>query len=268
MGLQGFFARHPVFTHQEFVAFSSAEEPRSVKTLEALLAYHCRTGRIVRVRRGLFIVVPPGVKPNACPVDPYLLAAKMSDDAVLAYHTALEFHGKAYSVTEQFQYLTNRASRPLVFRSQRFRGVLFPKKLRDKKEDLYGVKESERAGLIVRVTSFERTLVDVLDRPDLGGSWEEIWRSLESVEFFELEQVIKYAILLGNATTVAKVGFFLEQHRDTLMANDSHLERLRECRPNKPHYMERNGKRAGRFMAHWNLVVPENVSERSWEEIL
>ena len=31
-------------------------------------------------------------------VDPYLVAAKMTEDAVLAYHTALEFHGRAYSV--------------------------------------------------------------------------------------------------------------------------------------------------------------------------
>ncbi len=38
------------------------------------------------------------------------------------------------------------------------------------------------AGGIVRVTAFERTLVDVLDAPDLGGGWEEVWRSLEMVE--------------------------------------------------------------------------------------
>lgn len=29
----------------------------------------------------------------------------------------------------------------------------------------------------LRVASLERTLVDVLDRPDLAGSWEEVWRS-------------------------------------------------------------------------------------------
>ena len=94
MKLRDFFARRPVFTHAEFVAFLDAEEPRSVKTRESLLSYYKRTGRILRVRRGLYITVPPGVDPEACPVDPYLLAAKMADDAVLAYHTALEFHGK------------------------------------------------------------------------------------------------------------------------------------------------------------------------------
>ena len=49
-------------------------------------------------------------------------------------------------------------------------------------------------------TSLERTLVDVLDRPDLTGSWEEIWRSLESIEFFDIEQIVEYVLLLENAT--------------------------------------------------------------------
>ena len=83
----------------------------------------------------------------------------------------------------------------------------------------------------IRVASLERTLVDVLDRPDLSGSWEEIWRSLESIEFFDLDKVVEYALLLGNATTVAKVGFFLEQHRESLMVEDRHLQPLHEVRP-------------------------------------
>jgi len=43
----------------------------------------------------------------------------------------------------------------------------------------------------------ERTLVDVLDAPEHGGGWEEIWLSLESVEFFDLDAVIEYALKLA-----------------------------------------------------------------------
>ena len=66
-------------------------------------------------------------------------------------------------------------------------------------------------------------MVDVLNRPDLSGGWEEIWRSLESVEFFDFDKVVEYALLLGNATTAAKVGLFLEQHREPLMVEEKHL---------------------------------------------
>ena len=70
----------------------------------------------------------------------------------------------------------------------------------------------ERAGMPIRVASIERTMVDALDRPHFSGGWEEVWRSLESVEFFDLDKVVEYALLLDNATTASKVGFFLEQH--------------------------------------------------------
>ena len=232
------------------------------------MRHYTRTGRLLRVRRGLYLTVPRGFTPENCPVDPYLLASKVAPDSVLAYHTALELHGKAYSVHEEFVFLTRSKIRPLNFRGQRYRGVTFPKKLRDKGCELFGVVSVDRAGLDVQVTNLERTLVDLLDRPSLGGTWEEIWRSLEMVEFFDLDKVVQYAIYLGNATTAAKVGFFLEQHRDTLMPGEDHLNRLRALIPSKPHYMVCNRRRPGRFVREWNLVVPLEIFERHWEEIL
>jgi hypothetical protein len=55
--------------------------------------------------------------------------------------------------------------------------------------------------------------------------------SLESVEYFDLDQVGEYALLLGNATTTAKVGFYLDQHRESLMVDDKDLRALRKHRP-------------------------------------
>jgi predicted transcriptional regulator of viral defense system len=268
MKTQDFFSIHPVFTYDEFVEFLSKKDSRNVKTRESILSHYTKTGRILRVRRGLFLTVPQGYAPETCPVDPFLLASKMAPDSVLAYHTALDLHGKAYSVREDLFYLTGSGSRLLNFRGQRYRGVAFPRKLVGKRLESFGVDTVERSGIDINVTSLERTLVDVLDRPSLGGSWEEIWRSMEMVEFFDLDRVIEYAAHLGNATTAAKVGFFLEQHKSTLMAHDDHLDRLMALKPAQPHYMVHKERKSGRFMKRWNLVVPEEILERRWEEML
>jgi len=130
------------------------------------------------------------------------------------------------------------------------------------------VKTESRSGLKIHVTGLERTLVDVLDRPTLCGSWEEIWRSLEMVEYFDLDQVVAYSLLLENATTASKVGFFLEQHRETLMVEESHLKPLMERRPRKPHYVARADKKPGKLESRWNLIVPAEIIDRSWEAVL
>lgn len=268
MKLKDFLSRHPVFTSEEFAAARTANQPRSKRTMESLLAYHTSTGVILRVRRGLYVAVPPGMDAETCPIDPFLIAAKMANDAVLAYHTALQFHGKAYSVREQFLYCTKRMPRPAIFRAYRFRAVAHPKNLYAKGKELFGVDVVDRGGLSVRVTSLERTLVDVLDRPTFGGGWEEIWRSLDSVEFFDLDKVVEYTLLLENATTAAKVGFYLDQRREDLMASAKHLASLRERRPRTPHYLDRSARKSGRLVSAWNLVIPDEILKRAWEEVL
>jgi predicted transcriptional regulator of viral defense system len=266
MKLQTFFRTHPVFTVEDFAGSLSSDGTHNLRTQESLLSYHVKAGNILRVRRGLYAVVPPGASAETYPVDPYLVASRLSKDAVLAYHTALEFHGKAYSVYERFMYLSASPAGPVTFRAHQFKGVKFPKALMLKKKVLFDLDRADRAGMEVRVTGLERTFVDVLNRPDLTGSWEEIWRSLESVEYFDLDKVARYVDFLGNATTAAKVGFFLEQHRESLMVAEANLKYFRERRPHQPHYMERSKRKAGHFVAAWNLVVPEEVYARSWEE--
>lgn len=93
-----FFRRHPVFTGEELAAHLAANGEAGARTQESLLAYHTGAGRLIRVRRGLFAVVPPGACGDIYPVDPYLVAAKLTRDSVLSHHTALELHGRAYSM--------------------------------------------------------------------------------------------------------------------------------------------------------------------------
>jgi len=268
MKIEDFFHRRPIFTNEELAEFLASRKAHGPRTQESLLAYYTKIRRVVRVRRGLYAVVPPGANPETYSFDPFLLATKMTRDAALAYHTALEVQGKAYSVLQFLTYLSSKPLRPVAYRSQLYRGVKFPQTLLRKGKENFSVVRIERSGLEVRVTSLERTFVDVLDRPSLSGSWEEIWRSLESVEFFDLDKVVEYSLLLENATTAAKVGFFLEQHREVLMVTEAHLKPLRDLRPQQPHYLERGRRKAGRLATGWNLVVPREVLERSWAEVL
>lgn len=268
MKVDEFLAMHAVFTVEELDRFLCARGSGNPNTRRSLLTYYRKKGRIIRIRRGLYATVPVGDDPTSSPVDPYLVAAKLTPDAVIAYHSALEFHGKAYSVHSRLHYVSASKSTPLTFQGREFIRTTVPPALRTKGEEMFGVARRNRSGVDMRVTSLERTLVDVLDRPDLSGSWEEIWRSLESIEFFDLDQVIAYVFLLENATTAAKVGFFLDQHKEVLMVENDHLKPLRSLRPRHPHYFERGKRDNCRWVRKWNLMIPEDILNRSWEEVL
>ncbi|MFP4166443.1 MAG: type IV toxin-antitoxin system AbiEi family antitoxin domain-containing protein [Opitutales bacterium] len=262
--LEEWFSKRPVFTLDEVRAWLDRRYSQNERTRESLLSYHLKAGHLVRVKRGLYAVVPPGSAPETTPVDPWLVAAKSAEDSVLAYHTALELHGKARSVFEKFYFQTSKPVRTTTFRGHRFVGVLFPKPLRERGREFFATTIMERSGIEYRATSLERTLVDLHARPDLGGGWEEIWRSLESVEYFDLDLIADYVELLSNRTTAAKVGWFLERHAEALMVEERHLERLRKLRPKQPHYMERS--RPGTLVGNWNLVVPKALFNHSGEE--
>ena len=178
-----FFRNHSVFTGDEFARHLSSSGRDGARTKESVLAYHTRTGRLLRVKRGLYAVMPPGASSDSYPVDPYLVASRLTRDSVLSHHTALEFHGRVYTTWQQLIYQARRPLERLTFRSHTFLGTRFPEALVQSGNEMFDVLTMERSNVSLRVASLERTMVDVLSRPRYSGGWEEIWRSLESVGY-------------------------------------------------------------------------------------
>lgn len=262
-----YFATHSVFRFEDFVFQHSRMGAHSVQASQAVLKQHVRSGNLLHLRRGLYAVVPRGESPETIQVDPFLIAGNMTADAVVAYHAALQVHGRAHSVSRRLTYLTLTRPKPFEFRGTEFVPVPFPPLLRGLPDLGGGIIEKRRGGLPIRVTTLERTLVDMMHAPRHGGGWEEIWRSLESIEFFDLEAVLDYLLKLRSAVTVARVGFFLEQNRDQLMVEEHHLERFRKHAPSNPMYLDRSKREPGKLITRWNLVVPEWVMKRRWAEV-
>lgn len=264
--LQQFLRKNPIFTYDAFVQAVSGDHKRSKNTVKALLAHHIQQGHIVRVRRRLFAAIPVGAESETYPINPYLVAGYAVPDAVIAYHSALSFYQVAYSVSYRFTYLTQHQSSRFSFRSESYERVKFPASLMQKHQENIFVHTKDLQGINIRVTSLERTLVDVLDRPSLGGGWEEIWRSLEMIDRIKLNQVVEYALLLNNATTVAKVGFYLSQRQKELNVSSDAILELREHCPRSPHYIDSAARKDGKLLDGWNIIVPQSLIIKDWEE--
>lgn len=267
MEILSFFSQNPVFTHDQFVAFLDAQGTTNPNTQRELLAYHIKKQHIIRIRRGLFGNVPISFWGSAKDylIDPFLIAGRISEDAVLAYHTALDFYGVSYSVYHRFTFMSQQKIRPFTYHSN-FICLPFPQILCRQNKMHFEVITADRQGLDIKVTSLERTIVDALDRPNYAGGWEEIWQSASHISILNLNKIIEYAFLLDNATTTAKLGFFLEQHKELFSVDTHTLNTLQEKVPNSIHYLERSKRESGKLIKRWNLVVPQSLIEHIWEE--
>ena len=261
--METFLAQNQIFTIEEVRDALGMEKNNS--TLDNLLAYHLRQGHIIRIRRGLYYTIPRGADAKTHPIDPYLIASKMTPDSTLAYYTSLGFHGKLHSIRTDFIYVTQRKLKPVfVFHNATFKSISIPKGTLTNPD--FGVEIIAYQGCKIRATTLERTFVDILDRPTLINDWEEIWRSLESIEYLNLEQTLAYAKLLNNATTCVRVAFFLDQHRQMLGLSEKDLGAFDAFKPKSPHYLDFHSKEPNQLIARWNLIVPISLLQRTWEE--
>lgn len=256
-----FFQAHPVFTHEEYARSRESSSPR---TIDSLLLKHVARGRVARVRRGLYVATVAGV--SAETVDPYLVATKSAPDAVVSHHAALQFHGRAYSMWSQVTFLTTHAVRGFHFGPVEYVPVRPPEPVAHLPDMGGGVERVPSGGGAVRVCTCERAMVDVLHSPARGGGWEEIFRSLAMVEFFDLDAVVRYALALDSAMTAARVGYFLSLHRERLFVEETHLDRLAAHAPKQARYLD-TARVPGRLVHPWNLIVPEWVLAERWAEV-
>lgn len=258
---EAFLATHSLFTRAEL---ATVLRGRAEATVDAHLARWKRQGRIARVKQGVFVRLEKLGAPSHALPDFIALASRLAPDAAVAYHTALEAHGFAQSLFERLTFITWTKAKPVFFQRRRFVPVRPRAALLTANKGEQWIERLERAGIEIRVTSVERTVVDVLDRLDLAGGIEEVWRSLQSVPALDLESLEHYVAVLGSSLLTAKIGFYLESRREELAVPGRLLDWLRGRIPKAPTYMDRRHR--GRLVARWALIVPEELLAGSVEE--
>lgn len=259
---QKFFFEHKIFSFEQFANAMANPDP----TCKIMLNQHVKTGSIIRIKQGLYASIPSGADPDSYPVDPYAIISCLAEDVLIAFHTALEFHGLAYTVYFQHTFQSVKKIREFQFRQDRFKVTQYPKALPASKY-LFLVDEVDHHGFIVLVTNIERTIVDVLDRINLSGGLEEVWRSLNNIQSIKAEDVVNYAILLNNTTTNAKVGFYLRLRQKEWKISEDNFTELKKHLPRSAHYLDRNTRKNGKYIKEWQLVVPNDLVEQNWEDV-
>lgn len=255
-----FLAEHPVFRTEQFVAAA----PSSEQTARDLLKYHRRRGHVRPIRTGMWHAP---VAANDQP-DPIAVAGCVAPDAIVALNAAMSAHGFGYSMFTSIVVYSKVRIRPFVVAGSHVRTLPHPRALVELDAATSATTELHRAGSRIRVTSSERSLVDMLDRQELSCGIEEIWRTSRQLGWIDDRELLPYLAQRASVTLTARVGFLLEHEPlvDVAPAALEELHRRVVAGGRGPWSFAPHVAGAATWDARWRLRVPEQALPRHWEE--
>ncbi len=176
-----------------------------------MLAYLVNRGWLTRVRQGLYLVPPLDASgPTDWREDPWVVAARTFAPCYLGGWSACEYWGLTDQLFREILVVTSRRVRQ---RRVVIQGTPYLQTVRAP-DRLFGTRVVWRGQVLVPVSDPSRTVVDILDDPQLGGGMRHVVDILEN--YFGEEHradttLIKHAIRFGNRTVFKRLGYLVER---------------------------------------------------------
>ena len=230
----------------------------SIPQARRFLAYLTERGWLVRVHPGLYATVSLEAEtPSDWREDPWVVAAKLfGPDCYLGGWTACEH----WDLTDQIFHET------VVFTTRRVRTTEmevqgFPFRLRRiALERVFGTRPVWRDRIRVSVSDPTHTVVDVLDKPSLGGGIRHVAEVVK--EYFRGEHrndelLDDYMMKVGNGAAYKRLGYLLEELD---VVSPSLLGKCRDGVTAGISMLDPDLPRKGSVTRRWNLRVNGNVN--------
>lgn len=212
---------------------------------ENWLAVQLRAKRIVQVRKGLYVVLDITGEPLTTKFE---VASKISEDAFVCYHSALEYYGVANQV-----FNTITVGSKSRFNTFSFEGVEY---LRKQPKNPHGVIYITTAG--VRITTLERTVVDCIDKIDLAGGIEELLAALEQVRLLDERKLLEILSAYDCVFLYQKVGYILQYYKEKFDFSDDFFAQCKSRLTNQVKYFLSDEFDVV-YNAEWRLMAPKNL---------
>ena len=235
-----FIEQHPMFTLEEFQA-AYGKRRESSKSAGDALAYHVKEGRLLNLRRGLYVHADQFV-------DPWLLASRLADDVVISHDGALSLHGLT-GLGHRISFMTSTRTRVLCFNE-----VIY-QPLRVSRNRMRNAEEVEWGGQTLRVSTLSSTFVDCLENLDRSPPPLELLALFKkSIRNLDPSLMISHALRFKSPLLVSRLAFFLTCVRCDLTTSD--VRDLNGHGVQVPTYFQRSARtKHDSIIPRWNLIV-------------
>ena len=243
------------FTPTETATLLSIDTVRARK----FLAYLASRGWLSRIRSGLYTTVPLGANaPAQWREDPWIIAATSFVPCYIAGWSAAEH----WHLTEQiFRDIVVVTAAPLRTTSRHIQDTTFRLYHRHERHQ-FGLATVWRRQTRINVSDPTRTLIDLLDKPAMGGGIAHVAEILHEYlqsEHRDDDKVVAYADRLGNRSVMKRLGYLLElSHIDSTALIKKCLDR-RSAGIVK---LDPSTNALGRIRKRWGLRINVTVQTR------
>lgn len=176
-----------------------------------MLSRWCRKGWLSRLRQGYYIPVPLESRTADIAIeDPWIIAERLYSPCYIGGWSAAEYWDYTEQIFRTIVVVTSQKPRD---RTPNLKGTDFLIRTVSEKA-LFGLKSVWRGQVKVSISDATRTILDMLNDPEMGGgirSTADMFNNYLNSENKNIVMLIEYAKKLGNGAVFKRLGFLLER---------------------------------------------------------
>ena len=217
--------------------------------LRELLSDMTRRGLLMRVKRGLYYVIPYEQEAEIFMPDWHLLAEHLVQDAkyYIGYYSALQVHNLITQPSLKEQIVVSKQVRPSTIKVKE---VPF-QFIYHNDNHFFGTKKIwiDNFNKVV-CSDLEKTIIDCLFKPDYAGGIVDIARAIYvSREKIRFDTLLKYTVKFNSQAVVKRLGFILE----TLKIETNIIEDLQRLRTSSVVLLDTELPKSGKIKTKWSI---------------
>lgn len=229
-----------------FMVLSKSSKP----TVNQLLSDMTKRGLLMRIKDGVYYIIPYEKDPESFMPDWHLLTENLVNgvDHYIGYYSALQLHSLITQPSLKQQIVVAKQIRPSTIS---VKDVPF-QFIYHNFEHFFGVKRMWIDNFNkVKCSDLEKTFIDCLFKPDYAGGIVEIARAIYiSKDKIQFEKLLEYAQQFNSQAVIKRLGFLL----DALGINQIITEDLQKIKSASYVVLDTELPKNGKRLSKWSII--------------
>ncbi|MCO5240999.1 MAG: hypothetical protein M9904_13195 [Chitinophagaceae bacterium] len=229
----------------------------SKDSVKRMLGNMVKRGLLMRVKDGLYYVIPFEQDPETFMPDWHLLSQYLVGEAeyYIGYFSALQIHSLTTQPNLKEQIVVNKQIKPSTLL---VKGVPF-QFIYHNEEHFFGNKKTWIDSFNkVQCSDLEKTFIDCLFKPQYAGGITEIAKAIhKSKDKIDFNKLLEYAKRFKSQAVIKRLGFLLE----LLGIENLVIDKLQKLRSNSFVALEPSYPKEGKTIFRW--AIQQNIDSDS-----